>query len=95
MVSFTVRLQFSPEDRAEIASTLALLAAESRLEPGCVTYIPHQVQDDADSFLIYEQYRDSQALEAHRASEHFRKYAIGVLYQKVKERFAENLVALV
>ena len=95
MVSFTVRLQFSPEDRAEIASTLALLDAESRLEPGCVTYIPHQVQDDADSFLIYEQYRDSQALEAHRASEHFRKYAIGVLYQKVKERFAENLVALV
>ena len=52
MVSFTVRLQFAPEDRAEIASTLALLATESRREPGCVSYIAHQVQDDPNSFLI-------------------------------------------
>jgi quinol monooxygenase YgiN len=95
MVSFTVRLKFASEDRAEIASTLALLATESRREPGCVSYIAHQVQDDPDSFLIYEQYLDPQALEAHRASAHFKKYAVGVLYQKVKERHAENLIALV
>lgn len=95
MVSFVVRFKFAPEDRADVAATVALLAAESRREPGCVTYIPHQVQDDPDTILIYEQYRDPEALEAHRATEHFKKYAIADLFQKVKERHIENLVALV
>ena len=95
MVSFVVRLKFAPEDRADAAATLALLAAESRREPGCITYIPHQSQDDPSSFLIYEQYRDPQALEAHRASPHFAKYAQNGLYTKVKERALENLLALV
>lgn len=95
MVSFVVRFRFTQEDRAEVASILALLATESRREPGCLAYIPHQVQDDPDTILIYEQYRDPQALEAHRESEHFKKYAIGGLFQKMKDRQLENLVALV
>ena len=95
MVSFTVRMKFSPDDRTEVAATVALLAAESRREPGCVSYIPHQVQDDPDTIVIYEQYRDPAALDAHRATEHFKKYAIGGIFQKMKERQYENLVALV
>lgn len=95
MVSFVVRFKFVPEDRAEVAEMLALLATESRREPGCVTYVPHQVQDDPDTVLIYEQYRDAQALAAHRDSEHFKKYAICGIFQKMRERTLENLVALV
>ena len=34
MVSFIVRMKFAPEDRAEVAETLALLAKASRQEPG-------------------------------------------------------------
>ena len=36
--------------------------------------------------VIYEQYRDDKALEAHRESEHFKKYAVDGLYQKMRER---------
>jgi hypothetical protein len=53
MISFVVRLKFTPEDRAEIAETMRLLATASRQEPGCVTYIPHHVEDDPDTVLIY------------------------------------------
>jgi quinol monooxygenase YgiN len=88
-------LRFASEDRAEIEEVLAALAAESRKEPGCVTYVPHQLQDDRDTVLIFEQYRDSQALDAHRASPHFQKYAVGGLYQKMKDRQVENLIAVV
>lgn len=95
MVSFIVRLKFAQDDRADVAALVALLATESRHEPGCISYIPHQVQDDPDTILIYEQYRDPQALEAHRASAHFKKYAISGIFQKMKERHYENLVALV
>lgn len=95
MVSFVIRFKFATEDRAEVAQMLALLATESRREPGCVNYVPHQVQDDPDTVLIYEQYRDAQAMAAHRDSEHFKKYAIEGIYQKMRERSLENLVALV
>lgn len=94
MVSFVVRLTFAPDDRAEMAHALSDLATASRLEPGCVSYIPHQLQDDPNTVLIYEQYRDESALEAHRESAHFKKYAIEGLYQKMRDRSLENLIAL-
>lgn len=95
MISFVVRLRFTPEDRAEIAEILRQLTVASRQEPGCVNYVPHQLQDDPDTILIYEQYRDAAALEAHSQSPHFKQYAVGGLYQRMKERSREELLALV
>ena len=94
MVSFIVRLRFAPEDRAEVAETLRLLAAASRKEPGCVSYIPHVVEGEPETVLLYEQYRDDAALDAHRDSEHFKQYAVGGLYQLMKDRNVENLHTL-
>jgi quinol monooxygenase YgiN len=95
MVSFIVRFTFAPEDRAEMAESLRLLTAASRLEPGCVSYTPHHVEGDPDTILIYEQYLDEKALAAHRETPHFKKYGVGGLFQKMKNRSIENLVALV
>src|SRR5208337_2202333 len=95
MVSFIVRLKFASEDRADVAETLRILAAASRQEPGCVSYIPHQLEDDPNTVLIYEQYVDQKALAAHRETAHFKKHAVGGLYQKMRERSVENLLALV
>jgi quinol monooxygenase YgiN len=95
MISFTVRLKFAPEDRAEVTESLRLLAAASRQESGCISYIPHHLEGDPDTVLIYEQYQDAKALEAHRASEHFKNHAVCGLFQKMRERSVENLLALV
>jgi quinol monooxygenase YgiN len=95
MVTFTVRMRFASEDREQVTEMLRELALASRQEPGCVTFIPHFVEGEPDTVLIYEQYRDRAAQEAHRASEHFRKYAIGGLYQMLKERSSENLSAVI
>ena len=94
MVSFTVRMRFATEDRADVAESLRLLAEASRREPGCVSYVPHQVEGDQDTVVIYEQYADAKALAAHRESAHFKQYAVGVLFQKMRERSMENLIAL-
>ena len=94
MVSLIVRFRFAPEDRAEVAETLRLLAAASRQEPGCLSYIPHRVEGEPDTVLIYEQYQDDAALDAHRDSVHFKQYAVGGLYQLMKERSVKNLHAL-
>jgi quinol monooxygenase YgiN len=94
MVSFTVRMKFASEDRADIVESLRQLAAASRHEPGCVSYIPHQVEDDPDVVVIYEQYKDEKALAAHRETAHFKQHAVGGLFQKMRERSVENLIAL-
>ena len=94
MVSFVVRLKFASEDRADVVETLRALTEASRKEPGCVSYIAHHLEDDPDTVLIYEQYRDADAQAAHRASDHFKKHAVGGLFQKMRERSVENLIAL-
>lgn len=94
MITFTVRMRFAPEDRDDIAEMLERLTEASRQEPGCVSYIPHRIEGDPDTVLIYEQYRDSIAAEAHRQSAHFQKYAVGGLYQKMLDRSREDLKAL-
>jgi quinol monooxygenase YgiN len=59
-----------------------------------VSYIPHWVQGETSTVLIYEQYKDQKAEEAHRQSAHFKKYAVAGLYQKMLERNREDLAAL-
>jgi quinol monooxygenase YgiN len=94
MLSFTVRMKFEETDRERVAEILRELGPASRLEPGCVSYIAHFVEGEAATVLIYEQYKDEAALEAHRGSPHFHKYAIGGLYQMMRERQLENLTAI-
>lgn len=94
-ISFLVRIKFSEEDRAEIQSMLGPLTEASRQEPGCMTYVPHWVQGESATLVIYEQYKDGEALEAHRASKHFQQYAVSGLYQKMREREVEDLVSAV
>ena len=94
MISFTVRMRFSDEDHDDIERILRELTRLSRREPGCVSYIPHFVDGDANIVLIYEQYKDEAAVEAHRATPHFAQYAIGGLYQKMLDRSVETLAAI-
>jgi len=94
MITFTVRMKFADEDHAEVARVLLALTGESRKEPGCVTYVAHFVEGNPETVLIYEQYRDEAAVEAHRHTPHFEKYAVGGLYQMMRERHVETLTAV-
>jgi quinol monooxygenase YgiN len=94
MLSFTVRMTFDQEDREAVNEMLRHLTAASRAESRCVSYIPHFVEGEPCTVLIYEQYGDQAALDYHRGSPHFHQYAIGGLYQKMKERHLENLLAI-
>ena len=94
MVSFIVRFKFAAEDRDEVAELLRKLTLATRKEPGCVSYIPHHLESDPETVVIYEQYLDAAAEHAHRQSEHFNKYAVGGLFQKMLERGREDMIAL-
>ncbi len=60
---------------ADVVRTFTKLAEASRREPGCRLYVVHQNIDNPRHFLVYEQYDDQAALQAHRDSPHFQQYA--------------------
>jgi quinol monooxygenase YgiN len=87
-------MRFNAADHEEIAEILRKLTEASRQEPGCVTYVPHFIEGDANTVVIYEQYADEAALDHHRNSSHFKEFAVGGLYQKMLDRQLENLTAV-
>ena len=42
-------------------------------EQGCALYQVCRSQDDPDAFLLYEQYVDQEALQAHRETPYFKR----------------------
>lgn len=87
-------MTFDSSDHEEISQILYRLTEASRKEPGCVSYVPHFIEGENGTVLIYEQYANEAALEEHRNSPHFHQYAIGGLYQKMRDRQVENLTAV-
>ena len=94
MISFTVRLRFHDKDVPRIREILEALTTASRQEPGCSLYVPHFVEGESATVLIYEQYRDEAAAAGHRLTDHFREFAVGGLYQLMLDRQVENLSAV-
>jgi (4S)-4-hydroxy-5-phosphonooxypentane-2,3-dione isomerase len=79
MVVLAVIWVANPGHEGEVAGIFGKLQTASRREPGCLMYIVHRHRTDARRFFIYEQYRDDDALEAHRKSSHFQEYAVAAL----------------
>ena len=76
MVVLVVTWMALKDREDEVASIFSKLSAEARKEPGCVLFIAQQHKTNRARFLIYEQYRDDAALEAHRASAHYKEYVL-------------------
>lgn len=84
-VVLVVRMRAQEGREQEVAAAIAELAEATRREPGCEHYIPCRSQEDARSFLFYEQYANKAAFEAHGASEHFQQLAVGKLFPMLEE----------
>jgi quinol monooxygenase YgiN len=89
MICLAVRLLVKPGHEQQVADFFVPLTEASRKEPGCLFYVAHQHRDDPRKFLVYEQYKDDAALDAHRNSDHFKRYAADGLYKFVEQREAD------
>lgn len=89
MLVLAVHLTISAGHENEAIGLFHKLQAESRKEPGCLTYIVQRSRENPRHFLIYEQYKDEAALEAHRNSQHFKQYATNGVFPFVEQRQAE------
>jgi len=88
MLCLLVTLRLRPGTVAAGEECLRALAEHSRSEPGCRVYNVHQCQDDPLQYLIYEIYDNAAALEAHRATPHFGRWAEAGLHALAESRQA-------
>jgi quinol monooxygenase YgiN len=51
-------------------------AAATRLEPGCRQFQVSRSTDEPRTYVLYEEYDDEDAFQAHRTSDHFKRYVL-------------------
>lgn len=79
MIAIIATLRIKPGAAEAFEETFARLAASVRAnEPGNLTYQLCRARNEANTYKVLEIYRDEDALEAHRASEHFRAAGPGL-----------------
>lgn len=82
LVQFTILSGKEQEARTFIQK----MQEHTRREPGCRTYVGHQSAEHSRHFILYEQYDDKAALDAHRTAPYFRDYitnGLGKLMESV------------
>ena len=89
MLVLAVHLTMQPGHDDEVVRTFHSLQSATRQEPGCIQYVVQRSRENQNRFLIYEQYKDEAALQAHRDSAHFKQFATNGVFRFVTERQAE------
>jgi quinol monooxygenase YgiN len=68
----------------ELQELLSWMVEHTRSEPGCEVYDLYRRHEGGDTFHLFERYRSDEALEQHRASDHYIEYRrlVGDLLQE-------------
>ena len=71
-IGVTAKLQVLAGKNKEFEAIFKqLVSAVLANEKGCLLYAFHQSRDDAQTYIILEQYADETALHAHTKTEHY------------------------
>lgn len=90
MINVLATYHVAEGNEEKVAELLREYIGLTRAEPGCVTFNAHRSNDDPAVFVLYEQYEDQAAFDAHVASEHFN----GLGVQHIRPLLAERTVML-
>ena len=88
---FVVVAQWYAKAGAEdqVAETLKIAVRNSRTEPGCVLFMANRSVDDPRKFVLYEQFADKAAFDAHLATDSFKDNVIGRILPLLESRVRE------
>src|SRR5262245_23976590 len=70
-----IDLDIKPADMAKFLEAIKENAAASVKEPGCRMFNIHVSEKDPNHVFLYEVYDNAAAIESHRQTAHFKKYA--------------------
>jgi autoinducer 2-degrading protein len=73
----------------EVAALAQQMIPGTRAEPGCRLFTVNQSADDPRKFLLYEQFVDRRAFEAHTATPAFKEIVVGKIVPLLETRVRE------
>lgn len=74
MIVLVVLMTVKPGTEEECRRLIATLEQHTRREPGCIQYKGLQAKTNPAQFVMYEEYKDEVALEAHRSSDYYKQF---------------------
>ena len=91
MLIVSIHFTFASEDADEAAAILRELRDASREEDGVIGFDVARSQEKPNVFALWEQYRDRAALDAHMATEHFKRLVLEGARKLAKQRDGETV----
>ena len=88
MIISAIQFTFEPADADKAESLLREIRDASIKEPGVVRFDVGRSSDDPSVFVLWEVYRDQSAIDAHKASEHFKRLVLDGIRPLARERTA-------
>lgn len=73
----------------EIAEVLKTAVMNSRAEPGCVLFMANRSIENPRKFVLYEQFKDEAAFQAHVATDSFKENVLGKIVPLLESRSRE------
>ena len=89
MVVLTATYRVKEGEEAAVEAGLREMSKLTRQEPGCVHYTAQRSREDPLKYLLYEQYVDEAALEAHSTSDYFKRIVMGEIVPRLESRVRE------
>jgi len=81
-----VKWRVKESDVDRILAMLPELAEKTRSEKGNISYTIYQSESDPRELILYEQYVDAEAADAHRQSEHYKRIVLGEIIPQLEVR---------
>ena len=75
-----------PADEATVSAALLTMRGHTLTEPGNLAYVVHAETGRPGGFLLYEQYTDRAAFEAHTAADYFEELVVRTVRPVLTER---------
>jgi quinol monooxygenase YgiN len=75
-----------PEDAGLVRDALLKMREHTLREPGNLLYVVHADTSGDAAFILYEQYVDEAAFDAHTRSDHFAEHILGTVRPRLLER---------
>ena len=88
MIISAIQFTFAAKDADKAESLLREIRDASVKEPGVVRFEVGRSTDDPNVFVLWEVYRDQAAVEAHKASPHFKQFVLDGIRPLALERTA-------
>ena len=94
MIVQSIHFTFAPDDAQKAEEFLGRLRDASVKEPGVLRFEVGRSEDEPNVFALWEVYRDEEAVDAHRASEHFQRLFVEGVKPLLKERDVRTVVPI-